>query len=99
MSESWQDRLARGIKEKRLSQRAVSLAADMGPGYVNSLIKEGKDPTIEHLMAVCKAADLSLSWVLFGIEISAETEEIMTLLEGAPETKRESLLNLLRENS
>jgi len=99
MNESWQKRLARGIKANRLSQRRVSLDAGMGPGYVNSLIKEGKDPTVEHLIAVCRAAELSLSWVLFGVEISAETEQLMELLENAPKSKRESLLNLLKEET
>ena len=99
MEETWQGRLKRGLKEKGLSQRRVSLDAGMGPGYVNSLIKEGKDPTIDHLLAICRVSGLSLSWVLFDVEISAETEEIMKLLERVPEAKRESLLNLLREDA
>lgn len=97
MSEtSWKARLASGIKAKGKNPREVSIAAGKGPGYVHSILKEGKDPTIQNLLAVCEAADLSLTWVLFGFDISRETEEIVRELEASPPTRREGLLQFLR---
>ena len=97
MSESsWKTRLADGIKAKNKTQREVSIAAGKGPGYVHSLLKEGKDPTIHNLLAICEAADLSLTWVLFGFEISRETEEIVRELEATPPELRDGLLQFLR---
>ncbi|WP_245444912.1 helix-turn-helix domain-containing protein [Pseudaminobacter soli (ex Li et al. 2025)] len=95
MSDDWKKRLEEGIKAKDKTQRAVSLAAGMAPGYVNSLIKGGKDPTIDNLIKVCDAAGISLYYVLYGVEMSPETEEIIRLLESSKK-KRDSLLQLLR---
>ena len=97
MDSDWKDRLLKALKRKRVSQRRASLGAGLGPGYVNSILKEGKDPTVENLMAVCRAADISLTYVLFGFDMTAETENLMALLESAPPEKRTSLLTLLKE--
>lgn len=96
MSEGWKTRLAEAIEANGKTKRGVSLAAGMAPGYVHSILKEGKDPTIDNLIKVCGAAGVSLSFVLNGFQMSPETEEIMKLLE-ASKTKRQGLLQLLRE--
>lgn len=95
--EDWRSRLKRGIEAKGKSQRAVSLSAGMGPGYVNSLIKEMKDPTIDHLIKICEAAELSLYYVLLGVEMEPETEQIVLLLEKSSPRRRRGLLDALRD--
>lgn len=95
--ESWRSRLARGIELKGKSQRQVSLAAGKGAGYVNSLIKEEKDPTIDNLLRICSAAELSLYWVLYGVDMAPETEEIIRLLETSSPRRRRGLLDALRD--
>ena len=92
----WRERLAHAIKATGKSDRSLSLAAGLGPGYVHSIFKEGKDPTIANLVAVCRVVGVSLSWVLYGLEISSETEEIVRLLETRPKS-REAVLQILRE--
>lgn len=92
----WKARLAQGIKDKGLSQREVSLSAGKGPGYVNSLLKEDKDPTIDNLVAVCQAAGLSLAWVLLGLDMSRETEELILEIERSGPDRRKGLLQFLR---
>lgn len=93
---AWRRRLSEAIAASGKSQREISLAAGMGAGYVNSLFKENKDPTIENLMKVCAVVGVSLSYVLYGYQISAETEEILQLLEDASPEERVGLLTLLR---
>ena len=46
---TWKNRLQEAIRSSGKSQRDISLKAGMGPGYVNSLFKESKDPTVENL--------------------------------------------------
>jgi ribonucleoside-diphosphate reductase alpha chain len=75
----------------------VSLAAGLGAGYVHSILNEGKDPTIDNLIAVCNEIGVSLSAVLYGYEMSAENEEILRLLQNSSPGAREGLLALLRE--
>ena len=89
------DRLRAGLEAKGLSMRSVSLKSGNAAGYVQGIIKDGKEPTITNLAAVCDAAGLSLTYVLYGLTVSPETEDLMRKLEDNPE-KRDSIIALLR---
>jgi len=95
MSEDWRSRLAAGIKANKKTRRGVSLAAGMGAGYVSSLLKEEKDPTIDNLLKICAAADVSVYYVLYGVKIDRETEEIIQILSSS-KTRTKGLLQVLR---
>lgn len=94
----WKTRLEEALEKSGRSKRSVSLAAGLGPGYVHSIIKEGKDPTIENLMAVANVLNVSLSYLLYGYEVSKEAEEILSLLERKPQ-QRAAILQLLRDQA
>ncbi|TIM14486.1 MAG: helix-turn-helix transcriptional regulator [Mesorhizobium sp.] len=96
MTDDWRERLATALKESGKSKREVSLAANMGPGYVHSLLAEGKDPTVQNLIKVCDQIGVSLSFILYGYELTAENEEILRLLKAASKTEREGFLQILR---
>jgi len=81
----WRDRLAQAIKTSGKSKRAVSLESGNGPGYVHSIISEGKDPTISNLIAVCDAVPVSIISILHGTDISAEDAELLRILKTDPE--------------
>lgn len=91
---TWRDRLVQAIAGQGTSQRAVSLAAGFGPGLVNSWIKDNKDPTIGNLLSVCGVLGISSSWLLYGYEVTPETEEILRHLEANPEA-RDGILKIL----
>lgn len=95
--ETWQSRLKAEIKAQKKSQREVSLAAGLGPGVVNSWLNdnEGKEPMMDSLLKVCAVLNVSLPRILYGYEISGDTEEILRLLERKP-AARDSILQLLR---
>lgn len=88
-------RLIAALGAKGVSMRAVSLEAGAGPGYMHSILKDGKEPTIGMLSKVCQALDVSLIHVLYGANVSPETEQIIRHLGDNPE-KVASLLALLR---
>jgi transcriptional regulator with XRE-family HTH domain len=92
---TWRDRLKQSLADRGLSMREVSLGAGLGPGSVNSWFKENKDPSISNLMAVCAFAKISLSYVTHGFEVSAETAEVLRLLEQNP-ARREGILQILQ---
>lgn len=96
-NDGWRARLRKAVDASEKSQRDISLKAGMGAGYVNSLFRDGKDPTIDNLMKVCEAVGVSLSYVLYGVQMSQETEEFLRLVQEAPEGERDALLKLLRE--
>jgi hypothetical protein len=95
--DGWRQRLVDALKREGRSQRSVSLAVGNG-GLINSWLNEGKDPTIDNLMKVCREAGVSLPYVLYGFEIDAKVEELLLLLQGNPE-KLDATLRLLREGT
>jgi transcriptional regulator with XRE-family HTH domain len=97
--EDWRQRLKQALEAKGLSKRSVSLAAGLNPGYVHSVLVEGKDPTVDNLIAVCKAVGVSLTHVLFGLDVDPDAEEIVKELARATPERRRGLLLFLRENS
>ena len=94
-SASWRERLAAAIAESGMSKRAVSLAANAGPGYIHSILAEGKDPTVEKLMAVCVAIKVSPTFILYGVDVNPEDAELLAAMKEDPAT-RDAVLSLLR---
>lgn len=96
--EAWRERLRAGLAASGKSMRSVSLATGNGPGYVSSILTEGKDPTIENLIAVCDAIPISLAFVLYGFDITPEDADLLAAMKESPET-RDAVLTLLRSRA
>jgi hypothetical protein len=94
-NDAWRGRLRAALDESGKSDRAVSLAAKCGPGYVHSIFKEGKEPTIDKLMAVCAAVPVSLPYVLYGVDVEPEDFEILRAMHDNPDA-RAAILAILR---
>lgn len=91
----WRDRLRQILADRGLSKRKVSLDAKLGPGVVHSWLTEGKDPSIENLLAVCQVLDVSLIYLVKGYDLSPEVEEVLGLLQDDP-VSRDAVLSILR---
>ena len=94
--DGWRDRLRVAVEESGKSLREISDASGRGKGYMFSILSEGKDPSVENLATVCDVIGVSLTWILYGFDISPETEALMRAAEASPET-RAHLLALLAE--
>lgn len=90
----WRGRLQAALKERDMSMRAASIGAKLGPGVVNSWFKEGKDPSMSNLLAVCEFAGISAAYVIFGLHMSEDTLKLVRLLEKHPD-RRGGILQLL----
>lgn len=95
--QAWRERLGDALKVSGKSKRAVSLSSGNGPGYVHSILVEGKDPTIENLMAVCQAIPVSLAYVLYGFDITPEDADLLAAMKES-EATRAAVLTLLRSS-
>lgn len=95
MKQDWRQRLEKGLKDKRLSKRGVSLSAGMGEGYVHSILKDGKDPTVDSFLKVCAASGLSPAYVLLGYDLTPEVEELLALWSAASPATRDGILQIL----
>ena len=91
---TWRARLLAEIDKRETSQRSISIAANLSPGAVNSWLRDGKDPSVDHLIAVCGALGVSLSYLIYGLKIDPQTEELLGRLESDP-MAREHIFGLL----
>lgn len=92
----WKPRLEAAVEASGKSRRAISLAAGMGPGYVHSLLREGKEPTISSLIAICREIGVSATYIVTGQDLSEEGEEFLALLGQASPSQRKAVLEVLR---
>lgn len=82
------------LKEHDISMRDASIKGNTTPGYLHSILKTGAEPTVQKLALICEKNGFSLAYVLFGFEISPETERLMALMEKEPQA-RDGILSLL----
>jgi transcriptional regulator with XRE-family HTH domain len=92
---TWRDRLAAAIEERGETMRSVSLKAKLGANYVHGVLKDGKDPTVEKLLAICQALNVSPAYVLIGETVPPEIEALLLLMQTS-EARRKAILDLLR---
>ena len=92
--DTWKARLHSAIEASGKSMRAISLASGNSAGYVHSMLNENKDPTISKLMAVCKAIPTSISYILHGLDVTPEDEELLLALQKHPR-KRAAIRSLI----
>lgn len=91
---SWRERLADAIEGKQTSERALSIAIGRASSYVNGVLKLGKEPTIENLVKMADALDVSLMWLLFGDDVSPEAERLLRLYSGLSSAQKSDFLRL-----
>jgi transcriptional regulator with XRE-family HTH domain len=96
-NETWRERLQLALQNSNRSARDISLKAKKGPGYIHSILKEGKDPTLESLIAICAELGVSVSQIISGVEMSPATEQLLSMIERNPDD-RAAVLHLLQKS-
>ncbi len=91
-------RLKESLQDKGETMRSASLGAELGESYLAGIITNKRDPQLSKLIAVCDYLDVSLSWVLYGIDLPSVSEEIIQLLAENPDGA-ENVVALLRAQS
>jgi transcriptional regulator with XRE-family HTH domain len=96
MIDDWKERLLAAIEADGRSYRAISMAAGLGPNFVNQFRREEKEPAAKHVIMLAKALNMSLSHLFLGNdEVTAEHEELFRLLQGSTPEGRDLALKLL----
>ena len=91
----WRERLERTISERGETMRSASLKAGLGHNYIHGILKEDKDATVDRLLAICKALNVSPAFILLGQDAPPEVEALLLLMQNSPE-RRQAILALLR---
>lgn len=92
--DGWRVRLKAALAERRRSMRAVSLAAGMGESYLAGILNDGKEPSIDNLLAICDHVPVSPLYIILGIDALPEDVEVLRALHKQPE-RRQAILSLL----
>jgi ribonucleoside-diphosphate reductase alpha chain len=90
----WKNRLQAAVEKDGRSMRDISLAAGLSHGYLHGVLKDGKEPTLERFVKICRVLDLSVSEALLGVHISPTVEALLKAVQDNPE-KAEALARLL----
>lgn len=92
--DAWRKRLEEVIERDGRSLRDISLAAGLSHGYLHGILRDDKEPTLDRFLRICKELNISVAYALLGAQLSAESEELVKLLQDHPE-KRAAILALL----
>ena len=74
----------------------MSLSMGRGPGYVHSLIRDDKSPTLPNLVAICDDLRISTLWLLFGVDMDEDAEELLRIYSRLPSEGRKEFMGLVR---
>lgn len=95
MDRNWRMRLAEAVDKSGKSARRISTEAGCGPNYISLVLKSGREPSVHNLMALADVLEVSVSYLLLGIELDPTGEEILKLLSEKPDLAP-AILQILR---
>lgn len=83
------------MKRDGRSLRQVSMKAGLSSSYLHSVLENGKEPGLDNLLSIAGELNISLSWLVYGYEISPESERLLAAWANLPTEKREAVKALL----
>ncbi len=98
MQENWKTRLLQAVDNDGRSDRAISLAANLGVNFVNELRNTSKEPSIEKVLRLAAELQLSVSYLFLGRDLSKDDEDLLLVLQSLPADAKAGLLAVLRAN-
>lgn len=97
--QDWRRRLEEAIKEDGRSARELSLALGRGPGYLFSILKDGRQPTLTNVIAICDELGVSALWLLYGVKVDMQAEELLRHFSSLSDEKKSEFLALAQSFS
>jgi transcriptional regulator with XRE-family HTH domain len=94
----WRERLIDAIDRSGKTRKDIAIDAGLGRAYLYGVINEGKSPSVENMLKICKAIGVSPSYIMFGWNISPKQQELLDLAQQHPD-QLEALLAILRSKT
>lgn len=92
----WRSRLQQAIDKSGKSLRSISLEAKVSPGYLHSILKEGKEPTLGRLIRIADTIGASLSNIAYGVKMTGDEEQLLRTYAQLNRDQREAFLRLAK---
>lgn len=97
---SWQQRLEIALEKSGLSLRAASLKAGRGSSYLHGMLsRKDREPSLAALADVAEALGVSATWLAFGVDLSASSEELLKQFSQLSEEQQQAVLLLTKSLS
>lgn len=97
MSKDWFTRFIEVIERDGRDMKAISLEAGCGQNYVQQMIKNGKRPGVDRLLAILNVlGSASAMYVLTGYEAAPEDQEFLRIVAGLDANLKDDALRLFR---
>lgn len=94
MAQDWRERLERARQEKKMSKRALSLAAGFNPGYYFAIMADERDPAMDNVVRLADVLGLSLPYLFYGVEIGPDEERLLRAFASLNDRQRRAILDL-----
>ncbi len=92
----WFRRLLTAIEQSGMSYRAISLKAGISHTYVAQLVTEHKMPSVEKMLEICEALDVSPIRILTGADVDPEALEMVKIFSRLTVDQQNSILSLMQ---
>lgn len=97
MTDDWLGRIGGAIERDGRSKRAISKAAGLGVNFVTELLKGEKTPGIDSIARLCAELNVSLPWVLTGVDMTPDAVEMLSILSRLSSDQQSAILELARQ--
>lgn len=92
--EAMRQRIKDELARQRRTQADVVRRAGLGHGFLTNVLSRGQMPSVDKLHALCKELNVSVAWVMYGVEVPADFDHVFDLMNRDPK-KFYALLSLL----
>ena len=95
----WVVRLVVAIAEHPLKRRPLSVKAGLGPNYLREWIEtKWAGAGFDVIVRICKAADVSITYVVTGAKMTPYEEEVLAVLAKMREGQKRHFLEFVRHS-
>lgn len=92
--DGWRGRLEQAIKDSGRSARSISLAMGRSRGYIHAVLNTKNQPKLEYLVAICDEMQISVLWLLYGIDMDKDAETLLRIYSSLNAEQRKQFVAL-----
>jgi transcriptional regulator with XRE-family HTH domain len=93
-SEHMRTRLREAIAASGRTQKDITSSARLGHGYLTNILARNQMPSVDKLDAICQELNVSVAWVMYGVDLPPDYQEVFDAMERNPKKFR-ALMHLL----
>lgn len=94
-ADAMRQRIEDTIDNLNRTQSDIADKANLGHGYLTNILKRGQMPSVEKMDALCKELNVSILWLMYGIDVPPDFHLIQDIAKRDPKKLR-AVIELLK---